>query len=251
MANTSGGYKIQRNCSTVSTANRRFPYPLESLIKIEGGYDQANPTPTFATDSHALVLEKGNCRLWESYFTYKVNGGWHAYSTAAWDLSSNAQRPDTWGSGDAAGLPILPLLVRVDEANAGQINHALRVTLTNSLMAAIHATNSHVWPARHAAGQLTSGGIPFGALMRLKADFVIPSTWNTQAKAVATAMKRYGLYIADNGSNMFIQGEPSVKWETNTYSQLQTITVDQFEFVSLSSVTSNTNFSADSFAASW
>lgn len=242
-------FKLQRNCGSVAASQRRFPFPPDATIKIEGGSNVANQ---FTTDSHAVVLETGSCRLWESYYTYKFNGQWHSYASAAWNLNSLEMRPETWGSGDAAGLPILPLLVRADEASAGEIKHALRVTLPGSVMASIRATNGYVWPGRHAAGQLATGGIPFGALLRLRSDFVIPSTWNTQAKAVATAMKRYGLYIADNGSSFYVQGEPSVKWNSNTYSQLQQgITLDKLEFVSLNSITQNAKFNKDSMAASW
>ncbi|RZL03744.1 MAG: hypothetical protein EOP36_03295 [Rubrivivax sp.] len=242
-------FKLQRNCGAVAAAQRRFPFPPDASLKIEGGTNVANQ---FATDSHVLVLETGSCRLWESYYTYKVNGQWHSYASAAWDLNSLELRPETWGSGDAGGLPILPLLVRADEASAGEIKHALRVTFPSSVMAGIRASNGYVWPGRHAAGGLTTGGIPFGALLRLKADFVIPSTWSTQAKAVATAMKRYGLYIADNGSSFYVQGEPSVKWNSNIHAQLQQgITLDQLEFVNLNTVTQNAKFNKNSMAASW
>src|SRR4029079_5111357 len=153
-------------------------------------------------------------------------------------------RPSGWTSGDAAGLPITPLLARAAEAASGEVRHALRVTFRDSVLA-----NSFDWPARHAAGSDTPGGIPFGAPLRLKADFVVPADWTPQARALATAMKRYGLYVADIGSNFFVQGEPSATWDSRTMTQLQTIPMGQMEFVNLNSVTRDPRFSADSMAA--
>lgn len=192
-----------------------------------------------------LVVEKGACRLWESYYAYKIGGQWYAYGTSAWDLNSNAQRPAGWTSADAAGLPILPLLARADEASTGEIRHALRVTFLQSVMA-----RSYVWPARHQAGS-SGGSIPFGALLRLKSSVTIPATWTPQAQALARAMQRYGLYIADNGSNLYVQGDPSSAWDANTISQIQTLTMGQFEFVNLNAIIGRSGFDANSLRASW
>jgi hypothetical protein len=212
-------------------------------VKSEYGY--CNDARTCG-DRHVLIVEQGRCRLWESYFTYKVDGQWYAYSTAAWDLHSLQLRPDGWTSGDAAGLPILPLLARVDEASAGEVRHALRVTFRDSVLAA-----SHVWPARHHAGGATANGIPFGALLRLKAGFVIPSNWTPQARALAQAMQRHGLYVADIGTDLYVQGEPSASWNPSTITQLQTLRMDQFEFVDLGAVTRDARFNAGSMAGAW
>lgn len=244
--NGSGGYGIQRGCSGV--AQPRLPIPTDATVKIEGGYCPVGQTCT-DSDHHILVIEKSTCRLWEAYYfggsaEQSVNGAWRLDGSAAWDLKSLVQRPAGWTSADAAGLPILPLLARVDEANAGEVKHALRITLRPDVMA-----KAHIWPARHEAGQ--SGPIPFGALLRLRADFVIPSTWTTQAKALATAMKRYGVYVADNGTDMYVQGAPSAQWQDSTWSQLQSITLSQFDFVSLGSITTRAGFSANSLAATW
>src|SRR5438270_7820228 len=116
-------------------------------------------------------------------------------------------RPDGWGSADAAGLPITPLLAKSSEAATGEIRHALRVTFRNQFMSV-----NHVWPARFAVGLEDPGLIPFGSLLRLKSDFVIPDNWSPQAKAIALAAKRYGMYVADNGMDFFVQGEPSDNW---------------------------------------
>lgn len=232
---TAGGYGIRRGCDSLASAARRFPLPLDHLAKIEGGGDR-----------HALMLERGACRLWESFATTKVGGQWASSSTAAWDLNSNAMRPDTWTSGDAAGLPILPLLARADEASSGEVRHALRVTFQDSLL-----NNSYVWPARHQAGNAVAGGIPYGALLRLKASFTIPASWTPQAKALATAMQRYGLYVSDIGSNLYVQGEPNAGWNSATITQLQTLQMGQFEFVDVTAITTHPQFSRDSFAARW
>ena len=248
VANGSGGYNLQRDCRAVVTP--RLPIPTNATIKVEGGYCPVGMTCPDG-DHHILVVETATCRLWEVYHAtpgssgQSANGSWDILSSSAWDLNSLAQRPAGWTSGDAAGLPILPLLVRVDEANAGEVKHALRITLRSTVMA-----KSYVWPARHQAGR-DSGSIPFGAVMRLKESYVIPANWNTQAKALATAMKRYGVYVADNGSDMYIQGEPSGQWQEATFTQLQSIALSQFDFVSLNSITSIPGFNANSMAVSW
>ena len=238
-----GGHDLVRNCQSRPAASLRFPMPRDAVIKLEGG---SCNDPASCGDRHVLVVEQGACRLWESYFTYKSTGGqWSAYSTAAWELRSNAMRPDGWTSGDAAGLPIAPLLVRASEAASGEIPHALRVTFRDAVLA-----NTHVWPARHRAGNST-GTIPFGSLLRLKSSFVIPASWSTQARAIATAMQRHGLYVADIGSDLYVQGDPSVSWSGPTVSQIQTLRMGDFEFVDLGSVTRDSRFDPNSFAASW
>ena len=237
-----GGYTLTRNCSAVPTAQRRFPFPSTSLLN-EGGTCN---DPNTCGDHHVLVVEQGACRLWEAYAAYKLSGQWYAMSTAAWDLKSLQLRPQTWTSGDAAGLPITPFLVKAAEANSGAIHHALRVTFRDAVLA-----NISTWPARHAAGDATAGGIPFGALLRLRADFVVPSTWTTQAKAIATAAKQYGMYVADIGSDFYVQGEPSAQWQDATFSQLGSIPMSAMEFVDLRNVTNDPRWSVDSMAASW
>lgn len=240
---SSNGYAMARNCQAQNPASLRFPIPRDAVLKAEGGTCN---DPATCGDRHVLVVEQGACRLWESYFTYRTAGGqWTAYSTAAWDLGSNAMRPDTWTSGDAAGLPIAPLLVRASEASAGEIPHALRVTFRDAVLA-----NTYIWPARHRAGN-SSGSIPFGALLRLKGSFTIPSSWTTQARAIATAMQRHGLYVADIGSDLYVQGDPSVAWIGSTISQVQSLRMSDFEFVDLGVVTRDTRFDGNSYAASW
>lgn len=235
------GYTLTRGCSTVPAANRRFPIPATNLVN-EGGTCN---DPDTCGDHHLVVVEQGACRLWEAYSAYKLGGRWYALSTAAWDLKSLAMRPASWTAADAAGLPMTPFIAKAAEASSGEIRHALRVTFRDAVIA-----NNFVWPARHSAGS-SAGSIPFGAVLRLRADFAIPDTWTTQAKAIATAAKRYGLYVADIGSDFYVQGEPNAAWERNTFSQLGTIPLSQMEFVDLGSVTRDPRFSSDSMAASW
>jgi len=236
------GFAIRSGCQAVS--GPRFPFPLDANLKIEGGACNVQAGTCAPGDSHVLVLETGQCRLWETYYTYKGASGWHANAIAAWSLNSMDMRPDGWTSADAAGLPIMPLLLKADEANSGTITHALRVTFNG-------VANARVWPASHAAGSGAASNVPFGAILRLRADFVIPSGWNTQSKAIAKAMQTYGLYVADIGSDMYVQGEPSAKWDTNTFSQLQTLTFDRFEFVNMGAVTGDPRFSSRSYQAQW
>jgi len=243
LANAGGGHDLVRGCDALPASSLRFPLPRDNVIRLEGGTCN---DPASCGDRHALVVEQGTCRLWESYFTYRTAlGQWTAYSTAAWNLNSNAMRPDGWTSGDAAGLPIAPLLARAQEASGGTIAHALRVTFRDAVLA-----NTYVWPARHRAGS-SAGGIPFGALLRLKGSVAIPSTWTTQAKALAVAMQRYGLIVADIGSDLYVQGDPSAAWSSTTIAQIQSLHMSDFEFVDLAAVTGDARFSADSFAASW
>ncbi len=235
------GFDRVRGCTSVAPASRRFPIPLTP--KLEAGTCN---DPATCGDRHLLVVEAGACRLWESYKTYNLGGHWYALATASWDLNSLAMRPRTWTAADAAGLPITPFLVKAAEVAQGEIRHALRVTFRDAVL-----SREFTWPARHGAGGDTPGGIPFGALLRLRADFVIPSTWNAQARAIATAAKQYGLYVADIGEDFYVQGEPSVAWEPATFSQLGSISLSQMEFVDLGSVRRDPRFSEDSMAGRW
>jgi hypothetical protein len=234
---------LQRGCDAVIPSRRRFPYPHDTLLKAEHG---ACNDPATCGDRHVLVLEQGACRLWESYFSYQVHGRWGAYATAAWDLTSMAMRPQGWTSADAAGLPILPLLARIDEVEAGVIPHALRVTFRDAVL-----DRRHTWPASHSAGTTRPEAIPFGALLRLRADVDIPFWWTAQAKVLARAMQKYGLYVADIGSDFFVQGEPDARWSRLTVWQIQRMKLDAFEFVDLGSITRHPRFRPDSYQAAW
>lgn len=236
-----GGFSIGRSCGSTPDAQRRFPFPVSSLN--EGGTCN---DPRGCGDHHLLVVEKGACRLWESWFSYNLSGQWYSMATAAWDLKSNALRPYNWASADAAGLPITPLLAKASEASSGEIRHALRVTFSDAKLAL-----DVMWPARFSAGGDNPGAIAFGALLRLRGDFVIPDDWTPQAKAVATAAKRYGLYVADNGPDFYVQGEPNTAWDARNFNQMHGIRMSDMEFVDLKAITGDPRFSPDSMAAAW
>ncbi|MDX6547816.1 MAG: hypothetical protein QOG33_1366, partial [Gaiellales bacterium] len=197
------------------------PYPYGSDLAVEA-----------PTDSHLLTINSDTCTLYETSGT-DYNGAHTGWSGSIFDLGSDALRPDTWTSADAAGLPILPGLVRLDEVAAGAINHAIRFTVQQS-------DRSHVWPARHDAGSANNPNLPpMGARFRLKAGFNI-STFNAQTQVVLTAMKHYGVIAADNGSNWYFQGTTDAGWSASPYStmvsQLKTIPASAFEAVDESSL---------------
>jgi len=153
-------------------------------------------------------------------------------------------RPVTWSSADAAGFPILPLLLKADEATSGEIKHALRFTILTSKI-----RGSYAWPATHESSNGTSTSQPpYGQLFRLKASYTIPSTFNTQSRAILTAMKTYGMYIADGGSDMYVTGEPSASWLDTTFGDVQSVPASQFEAVDLSPIEARAGWSATSAA---
>jgi hypothetical protein len=236
------GFALTRGCSAVPAAQRRFPFPKVNL-KNEGGTCN---DPNTCGDHHVLVVEQGACRLWEGFATYRLSNQWYTLSSAAWDLKSLALRPSNWTSGDAAGLPITPFLAKAAEASSGEIRHALRVTFRDNVLA-----RGFTWPARHGAGNDTPGGIPFGSVLRLKSDFVVPDHWTPQAKAIANAAKRYGLYVADIGMDFYVQGEPNAQWSEQTFRDVRNIPLSQMEFVDLGAITRDARFSPDSMAARW
>jgi hypothetical protein len=185
------------------------PYPFGPDIPLEGG-----------SDRHALIVNKDTCTLYELYAANWNNGSPKAGSGAIWSLSSSALRPDGWTSADAAGLAILPGLVRWDEVQAGLIAHAIRFTadLTDC---------SHVWPARHDAGTCNSNYPPMGARFRLKGSFSL-SGYSRQAKVILKAMKVYGLVLADNGSDWYFQGTQDANWTNSLMDELKTVPASQF-----------------------
>ena len=237
--------QAQQGCGAPAVA--RLPMPEPAHAKVEGGLCPPGEHCNDG-DHHVLIVEEGACRLWEVYYAGNasplsvLDGSWSIFSSAMWELNSLRMRPVGWTSGDAAGLPILPMLVRADEARSGLIAHALRVTLERR-----HMGGHYVWPARHQAG--AEGPIPFGALLRLKSTFIIPTSWTPQAQAVARAMQRYGMYVADNGSELYVQGEPSQTWPQQMWDELQSIRLNQLEFVSLRAITGAPGFDPDSMAA--
>jgi len=195
----------------------RVRYPLGSDSKIEGGARSTG-------DRHVIMVDRATCRLYETFATRKVGTRWHAGSGATWDLRSNALRPRGWTSADAAGLPILPGLLRYDEVRAGYVDHAIRFT-TNV------TDRRYIWPARHQAGSVTDANYPpMGARFRLKASFPITS-YRADTRVVLQAMKTYGLVLADNGSPWYFQGESRKGWPTGLLDQLKSIPASAFEAV--------------------
>jgi len=192
------------------------PYPIPSNPRIESG-----------SDRHMLLLDIGRCKLWELYDAHKVGSGWAAGSGAFFDLRSHALRPDGWTSADAAGLPILPGLVRYEEVASGSINHAIRFTAP--------ATCGYIYPARHLTAAPCSNLPPMGLRVRLKASVDI-SGFGAHAQVVLTALKRYGMILADNGSPWFISGVPDSRWNDDEFHQIQNLTGTDFEVVDTSSL---------------
>jgi hypothetical protein len=190
------------------------PYPIPSNPRIEGG-----------SDRHLLSLDIGKCKLWELYDVSRVGSGWAAGSGAVFDLRSNALRPAGWTSADAAGLPILPGLVRHEEVAAGSINHALRFTAPD--------TCGYIYPATHLTAAPCSNLPPMGLRVRLKASVDI-SGFGPHAQVVLTALKRYGMILADNGSPWYISGVPDTRWNDDEFHVLQNLTGADFEVVDTS-----------------
>jgi hypothetical protein len=196
----------------------RGPYPVPRDALVEGG-------PNASGDRHVLVVDTGACRLYELYDAHpKPDGSWHAGSGAVYDLRGNALRRAGWTSADAAGLPIVPGLVRYEEVAAGRIDHAIRVTVP-------HSQNRYVWPARHAASSNSSPALPpMGLRLRLKSTVDI-SRLPSQARVVAQAMKTYGVIVADNGSAWYLSGTPDNRWSNDALRALGTLSGNDFEAV--------------------
>jgi len=192
-----------------------FPIPLDAPI--EGGADSDG-------DRHVLTVRQGTCELFELYRAFPDGVGWRADSGARWDLRSNALRPAGWTSADAAGLPILPGLVRYDEVAAGEIRHAIRITFART-------RRGYVLPATHYASDLSDADLPpMGLRLRLRAGFDVGALTG-QAAVIAEAMQKYGVIVADNGSNWFFQGSPSPGWDDDELEQLKGIAGTEFEVV--------------------
>ncbi len=203
-------------------------YPIPDEARTQAGYIEGNVAGGGASgDRHLLVIDRDRWVLYESYAT-SWNGGrgrWEAGSGAIFDLAANDRRPDGWTSADAAGLAIFPGLVRYDEvAGAGEITHALRVT--------VRASNGYVWPASHAAGT-TASAPPMGARLRLKATKDL-SAFPADVRKIFRAMQRYGLIVADNGSDMYISGTMDARWNNDVLNpSFGALTADDFEVIEL------------------
>ncbi len=193
------------------------PFPIPLNAPIEGNGDG---------DAHVIAVDVDNKKVYELY-NASVNGSnWEASSGAVFDLQSNALRTEGWTSADAAGLPIFPGLVRYEEIAKGVIDHAIRFTLSKSLV-----KPSYISPARHKVnGMGGQYGLPFGARLRLKKNFDI-STYPATVQIILTAMKKYGIILADIGSNLYITGAPDERWNNDELRTLKNVKGSDFEVV--------------------
>lgn len=194
------------------------PYPFPPDAPVEAG-----------SDHHVLVLDRDACRLYETWDSRYVGPGWRCGSGAVFDLRSNALRPNGWTSADAAGLPILPGLVRRDEVRSGEIRHALRFTVRRTQRAYVH-------PATHFASSDRNPELPpMGLRVRLKASYDL-ARFRGDSRVILAALQKYGMFLADNGSDWFVTGETNPAWDDEDLAQLKTVPADAFEVVRLGPV---------------
>jgi hypothetical protein len=190
------------------------PYPIPNGVAIEGGAGSDG-------DRHAIIVDSDTCELYELFSLYP---SWTAGSGAIWSLTSNALRPAGWTSADAAGLPILPGLVRYEEVAAGHIDHAIRFTVSRS-------RRDYVYPARHYASNRTSKALPpMGLRLRLRTTFPV-KTFPYQARVVLKALKRYGMIVADNGTSWYLTGAPDPGWDNDQLHTLGQVKGSDFRVV--------------------
>ena len=199
------------------------PYPVPKDPLIEGGAGSTG-------DRHILIVDRDRCMLYELFSAYPEGSGWQAGSGAVFDLRSDALRPAGWTSADAAGLPILPGLVRYDEVASGEIPHALRFTVPRTRKA-------YLWPARHDASTLTGLQYPpMGQRFRLKAGFNT-SGFSPETRVILEALRKYGMFLADNGGAWYISGVPDDRWDNDVLvTELRRVKGSDFEAVDESSL---------------
>jgi hypothetical protein len=190
-----------------------YPFPLEAPVEGDGAS---------VSDRHVIALDRGGCRLYEAANCSREGNGWRCDSGAIFELGSNRLRPLGWTSADAAGLPILPGLVRRDEVLAGEIRHALRFTVG-------HTQRAFVVPATHYASDESDPGLPpMGLRVRLRASYDI-SRWSGAARVILAALKRYGMFLADNGADWFISGESNPAWNDAELAAIESVPASAFE----------------------
>lgn len=201
---------VSVNITKYPDESDRGPFPIPDDARIEGG-----------GDDHVLVIHQGACVLYELYRARRTGDGWAAGSAARFNLRTNTERPQTWTSADQAGLPIAPGLARYDEVAAGEIRHALRVTFN-------HTRNAWIFPATHPGGDNDRSAPPMGLRLRMRANYNIDGL-SGQARVIAVALKRYGMFVADTGTNWFISGDTDRRWNDRELSQLRAIPGSAFE----------------------
>jgi hypothetical protein len=218
--------KVAINFTAYGEENDPGPYPIPPNAPVEGELADGSG----GGDRHVLVIDRDNNRLYEIGVAHKqADNSWNGAGGAIFHLDSNDVRPTAqagWTSADAAGLPIFPGLVRYDEASTGTIAHALRFTVVSTRQA-------YVPPATHQASSNTSANLPpMGMRVRLKASYQIPANFSTETKAILQALKTYGMFVADNGSNWFMSGAPDERWNNSTLkSELGSVKGSNFEVV--------------------
>jgi len=212
------------------------PYPIPAIQPIETWPNSTEGQTLdqwqrdvydWGGDRHSITLQPSTGNFWETWQMKKTNGGWQASNGAKFNLNTNALRPMGWTSGDAAGFPMLPALVRFDEVQRGTIEHALRLVVK-------HTRLGPIYPARHHASrpQTSDPNVPaMGQRLRLKKSFVIPANWSRQEKAVLVALKKYGGMVADNGNFFSFSITPDDRWPQGSFDNLKSVDVSNFEVV--------------------
>ena len=216
----SGQRKLPIHYTAYGSESDRGPFPIPPGAPVEGGQRSDG-------DRHVLVVDRSSCTLYElgrAFFKRQGSPHWNADAGARWNLRSAALRPDSWTSADAAGLPIFPGLIRYDEVAAGHVDHAIRVTFDITRNAWVH-------PASHCAGATSNPNAPpMGLRLRLRAGYGLGG-FSGGARVIAEALKRFGLIVADNGSNWFFGGSSDRRWDDRNLDQLKRIPGKAFEVV--------------------
>jgi len=208
-------------------------YPIPTNLPIETWPSQTGAQTLYqwetnndGSDRHAIMVEPGAGFIWETWETTLVGTNWQASNGAMFNLNTNGLRPAGWTSGDAAGLPMFPALVRYDEAERGMVEHACRLVVAKTL------ANSYLYPATHYASSSTTANLPsMGQRLRLQAAFVAPANWTLEEKSVVLGLKKYGALVADNGSVFSISVTPDNRWPANCFNDLSSISITNFEVV--------------------
>jgi hypothetical protein len=209
--------KVRVNYTAYGDESDPGPFPIPGNAPVEGGASSDG-------DRHVLVLQQGTCHLYELGRAFWQGDHWDADVGVNWNLSSDALRPLYWTSADAAGLPILPGLVRYDEVKSGHIDHAVRFTVP-------HTQRGFILPATHYASSSTNAALPpMGLRLRLKAGFDL-TPYHGDALVILKALKKYGMIVADNGSSWFITGAADARWNDTDLNQLKLVPGSAFEAV--------------------
>jgi hypothetical protein len=214
--------KVRINYTAYGDESDPGPFPIPKTAPVEGGSNSTG-------DRHVLVVQQGSCHLYELGRAFWRTDHWDADVGVNWNLGSNALRPLGYTSADAAGLPILPGLVRYDEVAAGHVDHAIRFTVPNS-------QKGYIFPATHYASSSTDAALPpMGLRVRLKASFDV-SGYHGQSLVILKAMKKYGMIVADNGSSWFFQGATDTRWNDTDLNQMKNVPGSAFEAVNTGAI---------------